>query len=103
MTIQDVKRDLQDVRYYYSRRSVFDEELFACKKNTVVEKAYRYGWAMQSAPPRLYELYISLYVENKTQAAVAQEWNVCDGHIKNLNRQLREFLLAALNDKGGEL
>ena len=100
MMIQDVKRDLQDVRYYYSRRSVFDEEPFACKKNTVVGKAYRYGWAMQSAPPRLYDLYISLYVENKTQAAVAQEWNVCDGHIKNLNRQLREFLLAALNDKG---
>ena len=99
MTIQDIKDELQEVKYYYGHKAMFDRAMATVSKNTVLEKVRRYNALMQSAPAQLYGLYIALYAENNTQLAVALDWGLSEGYIKNLNRKLREYLLKKINEK----
>lgn len=92
MTIDEIRKDLQDVRYYYSRKAMFDRALESDVKHVAIEKAERYSRAVRDAPPRLYDLYVSLYVENNTQASTAEKWGYCEGYIRNLNKKLYELL-----------
>ena len=93
MTRHDVKADLQDIRYYYTHKAMFDKAEDTGFKNAVLKKIERYGAYIGRASPRLYTLFYALYVEGKTQLATATEWNVTEGHIKNVNRQLYLYLL----------
>lgn len=93
MTKQQVKSDLQDIRYYYTHKSMFDKAEDTGFKSEVKQKLAEYAAYISRASPRLYTLFYALYVEGKTQLAVSMEWNVTEGYIKNLNRQLRLFLL----------
>lgn len=93
MTKREVKADLQDIRYYYTHKAMFDKAENTGFKNAVVKKTERYGSYMSRASPKLYTLFYALYIEGKTQRATAMEWNVTEGHIKNVNRQLHLYLL----------
>lgn len=99
MTAEELKEELQEVKYYYGHKAMFDRAMATVSKNTVLEKVTRYNVLMQSAPAQLYGLYIALYAENNTQLAVALDWGLSEGYIKNLNRKLREYLLKKINEK----
>lgn len=99
MTTEELKEELQEVKYYYGHKAMFDRAMATVSKNTVLEKVRRYNALMQSAPAQLYGLYIALYAENNTQLAVALDWGLSEGYIKNLNRKLREYLLKKINEK----
>jgi hypothetical protein len=58
-----------------------------------------YNQAVKDAPARLYDLYISLYVQNNSQAALAYEWDYTNDYIKRLNNRLCEYLLKALTQE----
>lgn len=75
MTIQEIRQDLRDIRYYYSKKEQFDRASNIILPKALLEKIERYQKAMQNAPARLLDLYISLYVQNRSQAALAYEWN----------------------------
>ena len=81
MTLKQVKKDLQDIRYYYTHKAMFDKAENTGFKSEAVRKSEEYGQIVSKAPPRLYVLYYLLYVEGKTQYAAATEQNVTDGHI----------------------
>ena len=69
----------------------------------VTMQAIREDLRQIRAPPQLYDLYISLYVHNNTQAALAYEWDFCNDHIKRLNKQLCEYFLKVFsNEKQGD-
>ena len=51
-----------------------------------------YNKAMQKAPIKLYDVYISLYINNNTQETLAFDWGVSSEYIKMLNKSLCEFL-----------
>lgn len=104
MTIQEIRGDLRDIRYYYSRKAAFDKAMNSVATNAAVQKAERYNLEVKNAPPRLYDLYNMLYVENNTQLSLAEQWGFCEGYIRNLNRQLYAFFLNAFAEKmkGGE-
>ena len=76
MTTEEIRAELQDVRYYYSRKAMFDR-----------------------AKPRLYDIYVTLYVENNTQASAAEKWGCSEGYIRYLNRQLYAFFVNAFANK----
>ena len=85
MTMKQIQIDLQEIRYYYARKDMFDKACDSVVKNTIVEKVGKYNEVMHDAPPRLYALYVALYTENNTQIPVADHWGVSEGYIKNLN------------------
>ena len=99
MTIQDIKDELQEVKYYYGHKAMFDRALSTVSKNKVLEKVARYNDLVQDAPAQLFGLYVAIYTENNTQLAVALDWGLSEGYIKNLNRKLCEYLLEKINEK----
>ena len=84
LTAETVKRDLCDIRYYYSRKA----ELVATEKVlgplAVRRTAAKYNCAVKGAPLRLYDLYASLYVAGTTQEAVALELGYTPQYIRKL-------------------
>lgn len=87
MTINEIRRDLYDIRYYYAHESFFEKSGLRIVRNVIEEKTERYNAIIQSAEPRIYALYIALYTENNTQIVVAEDWNVSEGYIKYLNKR----------------
>ena len=103
MTKESIRRDLLEIRYYYSQKALFDKGNFTVVKSTIEEKIERYAKAVRTAPARLYAVYIGLYVENNTQLSLSEKWGYSEGYIKILNRQLCEFLLHSLSNKTEEV
>lgn len=103
MTLDKIERDLKDIRYYYSRKKAMDESADFVGKSGVIEKSELYNAIVAGAPPRLYDLYVSLYVGNNTQIGLAEKWGYSEGYIKNLNRRLKEYIKAAFEAKGVKL
>ena len=86
MTTEEIRAELQDVRYYYSRKAMFDRAKACVAKNSAVALAEKYGNAVRDAPPRLYDIYVTLYVYS-------------EGYIRNLNKQLYAFFVNAFANK----
>ena len=101
MTKHEIKADLQDIRYYYTHKVMFDKAENTGFKSEAVRKSEEYGQIVSKAPPRLYVLYYLLYAEGKTQYAAAMEQNVTEGHIRNTVRQLQQYLLDEINKEEG--
>ncbi len=101
-TMQEIKTDLREIRYYYAKQKEFIGVTDTVGASQISEVAERYNRAVRKAPVRLYDVYISLYVSNRTQMGLALDWSCSLEYIKRLNRQLRDFLLKELNKEGGE-
>lgn len=71
---------------------MFDGFAKSVGQNDISEKAARYNEAMKRAPIKLYDVYISLYINNNTQETLAFDWGVSSEYIKMLNKSLCEFL-----------
>lgn len=102
MTITELKEELQEVKYYYRHKAMFDRALSTVSKNKVLEKVTRYNDLVRDAPAQLFGLYVAIYTENNTQLAVALDWGLSEGYVKNLNRKLCEYLLEKINKKEGK-
>ena len=74
ITINQVREDLKEIRYYYSMQKLFDSAANTVKPVAILNKVDRYNAVMKLAPAKLYIIYMSLYVQNNTQAALADEW-----------------------------
>ena len=92
LPLSKIRADLKEIRYYYERKEVFDTAIGGGCFNDVLNKVRRYSHAVQSAPPRLYDLYVLLYVKCLTQEAAAEELGYECEHIRRLNKQLLIFL-----------
>ena len=55
--LDKIRSDLKEIRYYYSRKAMFDE----CKNivigSSIMEKVRRYNEAVKTAPPRRFLVY----------------------------------------------
>lgn len=93
LTKSQVREDLKDIRYYYSRKKIFDNASDCqLSENGVIHKLDIYNKAVSKAPPRLYDLYISLYLKNQTQDSLSESWGYSVQHISRLNMELIAFL-----------
>ncbi len=97
VTMRQIREDLREIRYYYSKRELLDKASKVILPNSVLEKVERYNQAVANAPIRLYDLYVSLYVQNNTQAALSYDWDFSPDYIKQLNKQLCEYLFGVFN------
>lgn len=97
ITIEQVREDLKEIRYYYAQLKDVDrvsKSVGGSERRAMVE---RYNAAVCKAPIRLYHLYGALYVDNNTQLVVALDWDCSVDYIKRLNKQLCKFLQEELN------
>ena len=99
MTVQQVKDDLREIRYYYAKQKELDSASRTVGTSSITEKIERYNTAVRKAPVRLYDLYVALYVHNNTQLAVALDWDYTADYIRKLNNQLCQFLKQELEGK----
>ncbi len=73
LTLKQIRNDLKDIRCYHSRKEAFEQGFRVVGTNDIVSKTKRYNTAMQSAPTRLYDIYVGLYARNLTQEALSIE------------------------------
>ncbi|MDE6441756.1 MAG: hypothetical protein K2L12_03265 [Clostridia bacterium] len=92
LTLKQIRDDLRDIRYYYSRKEAFEHGFRVIGPNDIVVKAKRYNTAMQSAPSRLYDVYVGLYVRTLTQEALSLELCYTPEYVQMLNKRLLLFL-----------
>ena len=92
----EIREDLKDIRYYYSRKDMFEKASQSIGKNTIYEKVEMYNNLICLAPPKLYDIYVSLYLNNNTQDSLADKLGYTIEHISRLNSQLVKFLHSSL-------
>lgn len=97
-TLQEIRKDLKEIRYYYTRKNLFDEGCKIVGSSYVTEKAKQYAEAVKEVPPKLYDLYINLYVKGATQEGLALEMSYTPEYIQMLNKRLLLFLQMRLKD-----
>lgn len=99
MTMAIIREDLKNIRYYYSRKDIFDKAISAVGENLILEKTALYNEAVCAASPKLYDLYVSLYLQNNTQESLSDKLGYSIEHISRLNSQLVKFLQKYFNEK----
>ena len=97
LTCEQIRSDLREIRYYYSMQDLFDKSAKTVRPLAILQKVERYNKAMENAPARLYVIYVSLYVNNNSQTALADDWGFTREYIKDLNQKLIEYLKSAIN------
>lgn len=91
-TLKEIRDDLKDVRYYYQKKETFDKAFENIALNDIFDKVNKYNDAVRSAPVRLYELYLELYVNCKSQFELSGEQGFTPDYIYQLNKKLCVFL-----------
>lgn len=99
LTLDKIREDLKEIRYYYSRKELFDEHSGCIAPNAILEKVRKYNAAVRNAAPKLYDVYICLYVKNYTQEGMGDELGYTLQHINVLNKRLLLFLQSELKDE----
>ncbi len=100
--IDDIRNDLRDIRYYYSRKKMFEEASTCIGTNVILEKIDTYNSVVRNAPPRLYDLYVSLYLNNQTQESLSEHLGYAVEYVSRLNSQLVRFFLKEFKKEENE-
>lgn len=97
ITLNQVREELKDIRYYMSRKAVFDKSASCVGKITIEKRIELYNRYICDATPRLYDLYVSLYLDNNTQESLSEKLGYSMVHIGRLNADLIRFFQQKLN------
>ena len=97
MTKQDLMEELQDVRYYNTRREMFRKAENTGFKAKTLELIGKYDSLIINAPLRLQMVYHKIFTEGKTQADAATELGISVSYTKSLMRKLYAYLLERIN------
>lgn len=96
MTVEQIKNDLKDIQYYYANKEAFDIGANEIGSNYIITLAEKYNKVIRNAPPRLYDLYVRMYLMNKTQETVGIETNFSWQTIALNCKKLMNFLVEEL-------
>lgn len=91
MISEQVKTELREVKYYFSRKANMDALSKNAGESSAKALADKYVNAIRQAPAKLYDLFGCLYIQNKTQEAVAMELCYSDEHIRRLTKDLINY------------
>ena len=102
MTANEIRDDLKEIKYYYSHKDIFEKASKYIGAHSCIEKIHKYNDIIRNAPVRLYEIYVSLYLENFTLESLADKEGYSYVHIQRIHGQLVKFLEEKLNEKGDQ-
>ena len=97
MTKQELMEELQDVRYYNTRREMFGKAENTGFKAKTLDLIGKYADLIRNAPLRLQMVYHKIFTEGKTQADTARELGISVSYTKSLMRKLYAYLLERIN------
>ena len=97
LSLTVIREDLKDIRYYYMRKEVFDSASSKTGVNIVISKVSKYNNAIQKASPKLYDLYVSLYIDCHTQESLSDKLGYTPEYVQMLNKKLIKFLQSELS------
>lgn len=96
-----IRKDLKEIRYYYTHKETFNLAAQNGVNSSVTMKVRQYNRIVESAPPILFDLYVSLYMGDQLQQAFADERGLTPNYVKDLHNKLCLFFQQALNKTGG--
>ena len=99
ITLSLIREDLKNIKYYYARKKVFDEAFESTGVNDIMETVNKYNNAVKSANPKLYDLYVSLYLQNHTQESLSDLLGYTPEYVHRLNKSLLKFFQNKLNNE----
>lgn len=99
-SIKSIREDLRNIRYYYSRKDLFDKSSHRIGESEVLQKIELYNKLVCKAKPRLYDLYVSIYLENNSQESMAERLGYSPVYICQLNTELARFIQKELDKEG---
>lgn len=91
-SLAEVREDLRGIRYYYAHKEMFDKTVDVTGEHELIRKAERYNAAMCTAPPRLYEVYVGLYVYGNTQESLSETLCYSPEHIQRQHKKILLYL-----------
>ena len=100
--ISKIKADLKNIRHYYLNEEIFNKGFQKTGENSIVEVANKYNEILVSAPAKLYQVYVYLYIEGNTQEAMADKLNFSPEYINRLNKKLVLYILSKLQGDNNE-
>ena len=98
-SLAEVREDLRDIRYYYAHKEMFDKTVDVTGEHELIRKTERYNAAMCTAPPRLYEVYVGLYVYGNTQESLAVELKYTPEHIQRQHKKILLYLQTKISEE----
>ena len=99
LTLNQIRQELKDIRYYYSRKNVIDKCFEDVGKSNIINVVNKYHNAICSAPIKLYDLYVSLYVNNNTQEVLADDMSYTPEYIQKQHVKLIKFFQTNLPEE----
>lgn len=99
METAKIREDLKDIRYYFSRKEAFEKVSASVGENNIAIKLEKYNKAVRLAPPRLYDIYVSLYLDNNTQESLSDKLGYSVEYISKLNGQLVRFFQKTIKEE----
>ena len=99
MSEKDIRNDLREIRYFYSRKELFEKSAAAVGTHAIFEKADKYNAVIRQAPPRLFDVYVSIYWLNNSQESLANKLGYTVEYISMLHTQLVQFFKKNFNQK----
>lgn len=91
-SLAEVREDLRDIRYYYAHKEMFDKTVDVTGEHELIRKAERYNAAMCTAPPRLYEVYVGLYIYGNTQESLSETLCYSPEHVQRQHKKILLYL-----------
>lgn len=92
-TAKQVREELSDIKYYHSRKKVLEAEFENVGLNKSKELAEVYSELVKKAPPRIFDMYVMLYVKGYTQEALGNLMCYARNYVYQLNKQLVEYFV----------
>ena len=92
-----IKNELEDIKYYYSRKDMFDKAFNSVGKNEILQTVERYNAIICSAPPKVYEMYVTLYIECCTYEAAAEALCYSVNYVYKTHKKILDFFFNAMN------
>lgn len=101
-SIEQVKSDLREIRYYYSRKEQLEDASHSIGSLPIKRILENYNCAIRKAPLRLYDLYACLYIRGQTQETIALDLGYTPQYIRKLINELFIFFRNNLSNKENE-
>lgn len=99
MTSKEIKAELNKIKYYFSRKEIFDKSFDCLVKNEILETIEKYNEAISHADPRVYEVYIAIYIHNNTHESAASEMNYSLDYVAKYHKLLIKYLVGYFANK----
>ena len=82
-----------------SRKDTFAKAFDSVGQNGILGTVTRYNQIICMAPPRVYEVYVCLYIECCTYEAAAERLGYSVSYIYKSNKKIVDFFYEAMNQE----